>query len=33
MIVTNGNHHASTLLRLLPSQSREVFAVGLLIAD
>jgi hypothetical protein len=33
MIATSGNHHASMLARLLPSQSREVSAVGLLIAD
>ena len=32
-IVASGIHQASKLVRLLPSQSREVSAVGLLMAD
>jgi hypothetical protein len=32
-IAASGIHHASKLVRLLPSQSREVPVVGLLMAD
>ncbi len=31
--MASGIHQASKLVRLLPSQSREVSAVGLLMAD